>query len=92
MAMSLGRELCSMGPGIFTGLRTAEARTATEPFFELVAPVGTGTYKEKVLWSFNDTDGYQPHDSLILDGAGNLYGTTLQGGLYAYGVAFEVTP
>ena len=31
-------------------------------------------------------------DSLILDGAGNLYGTAELGGSNGYGVVFEVTP
>jgi uncharacterized repeat protein (TIGR03803 family) len=61
--------------------------------FELVAPVGTSkVYKEKVLWSFNGTDGSGPVSSLILDSAGNLYGTTANGGSNDYGVVFEVTP
>jgi uncharacterized repeat protein (TIGR03803 family) len=60
--------------------------------FELVAPVGKGSYKDKVLWSFNDTDGGAPVGSLILDSAGNLYGTTPFGGSNGYGVVFEVTP
>ncbi len=61
--------------------------------FELV-PVGRkGTsYEQKVLWNFNGTDGAQPFGSLILDSAGNLYGTTSGGGSNGYGVVFEVTP
>jgi uncharacterized repeat protein (TIGR03803 family) len=57
--------------------------------FEL-AVSGT-SYKEKVLWSFNGTDGTQPRCSLILD-TGNLYGTTDEGGSNGDGVVFEVTP
>jgi uncharacterized repeat protein (TIGR03803 family) len=66
--------------------------------FELVAPVGKGTYTENILWYFNGTDGSGPEDSVILDGAGNLYGTTLYGGIESCnfgvgcGVVFEVTP
>jgi uncharacterized repeat protein (TIGR03803 family) len=66
--------------------------------FELVAPVGTGGYKEKVLWDFNrSSSGYNPLGSLVLDSAGNLYGTAEYGGINAYGgpdsgVVFEVTP
>jgi uncharacterized repeat protein (TIGR03803 family) len=74
--------------------------------YELVAPVGTGSYTEKVLWSFNFPDGFRPVDSLILDSAGNLYGTTPGGGTGGgpdnicsnvpdapgCGVIFEVTP
>lgn len=59
--------------------------------FELVAPVGKGSYTEKVLWSFNLTDGGNPNDGLILSSAGNLYGTTYAGGSSGYGVVFEVT-
>jgi uncharacterized repeat protein (TIGR03803 family) len=58
-----------------------------------VTQIGGKTYyREQVLWSFNGTDGSHPHDSLTLDGAGNLYGTTVYGGSNGYGVAFEVTP
>ena len=58
--------------------------------YELVAPVGIGSYKEKVLWKFDTTDGYEPVDSLILDSAGNLYRTTPEGGSNGYGVVFKV--
>jgi len=51
------------------------------------------SYHEKYpLWGFNGEDGFQPYASVILDGAGNLYGTTLYGGLGAHGVVFEVSP
>ncbi len=66
--------------------------------FELVAPAGAGKYEEKVPWSFNGPDGSEPFASLILDAAGNLYGSTLvggttdQGGSSGNGVVFEVTP
>jgi uncharacterized repeat protein (TIGR03803 family) len=59
--------------------------------FELAA-VGKGGYKFKILWSFNQLDGWLPEASLILDSAGNLYGTTVAGGSSGYGVVFEVTP
>jgi uncharacterized repeat protein (TIGR03803 family) len=60
--------------------------------FELVAPVCVGSYQEKVLWSFDRTDGSQPYVGLILDSVGSLYGTTSSGGSNGYGVVFEVTP
>ena len=65
--------------------------------FELIAPVGKGSYKEKVLWSFTGTDGLGPYASVIVDGAGNIYGATYKGGNtykdnYGYGVVFEVIP
>jgi uncharacterized repeat protein (TIGR03803 family) len=62
--------------------------------FELAAPVGKGSYEEKVLWSFNGPDGNGSQGSLILDSAGNLYGMTPRGGGTGCncGVVFEVTP
>jgi uncharacterized repeat protein (TIGR03803 family) len=59
--------------------------------FELIS-VGNGRYKEKVLWTFDSEDGRIPVASLILDSAGNLYGTTDGGGSNDDGVVFEVTP
>ncbi len=66
--------------------------------FELVAPVRGGSYKKKILWNFSISDGIYPYGeypygSLILDSAGNLYGTTGAGGPdFDLGVVFEVTP
>ncbi|MGB9233740.1 MAG: choice-of-anchor tandem repeat GloVer-containing protein, partial [Terriglobales bacterium] len=56
-------------------------------------PTGTG-YTETVLWNFNNTDGQHPTAGVILDKAGNLYGTTEWGGTgtWANGVVFEVIP
>ena len=59
--------------------------------FELT-PQADGSWKEKVLHSFNITDGANPEAGLIFDAAGNLYGTTDQGGTYGFGTAFELTP
>ncbi len=60
--------------------------------FELT-PNESGGWTEKVLHSFgNDTDGVQPFAGLILDGSGNLYGTTFYGGIHAVGTVFELTP
>jgi uncharacterized repeat protein (TIGR03803 family) len=50
-----------------------------------------GTWSEKLLFSFNQTDGEAPWN-VILDASGNLYGTTENGGTYGYGTVFEVTP
>jgi uncharacterized repeat protein (TIGR03803 family) len=51
---------------------------------------------EQVLYSFcalsGCTDGGQPAGGLIFDGAGNLYGATIDGGAYGYGTVFELTP
>jgi uncharacterized repeat protein (TIGR03803 family) len=43
------------------------------------------------LWTFQDRpDGSYPQGGLILDGAGNLYGTTSTGGTYGGGTVFQI--
>ena len=37
---------------------------------------------ETVLHTFEGTDGAGPVSELAFDGSGNLYGTTLEGGVY----------
>ena len=51
-----------------------------------------GTGKETVLHSFASSDGANPSASLVRDAKGSLYGTTVGGGAYGYGVVFELTP
>ncbi len=58
--------------------------------FELVA--SGDTYKYKLLWSFNGTDGAAPYSSPILNSAGDLYGVTSFGGANNQGTMYEVTP
>ncbi len=60
--------------------------------FELSPQTGGG-WEEAVLYSFQGgTDGEYPRASLILDAAGDLYGTTQEGGAYGSGTVFELTP
>jgi len=60
--------------------------------FELI-PEGGGVWAEKVLHSFGSKsgDGTFPYSNPILDSAGNVYGTTQQGGSYRSGTVFELT-
>jgi len=52
-----------------------------------------GVWKETVLYSFaGGADGGYPNGPLVMDEAGNLYGTALQGGTQNYGVVFELSP
>ncbi len=57
--------------------------------FELTP--NNGKWTEKVLHNFNPNgkSGYDPSGGLILDNAGNLYGTTGLGGTDDSGVVFE---
>ena len=50
----------------------------------------TDTGNESVLFSFNGTDGCQPDSGLIRDKAGNLFGTTGDGGPSGYGTVFKL--
>lgn len=62
--------------------------------FELKHTAG-GNWEETVLYSFKNRggDGYYPYTGLVLDGSGNLYGTTSDGGAYGYyGTVFQLTP
>ncbi len=60
--------------------------------FEL-SPRDGGGYTERLVHSFGrDTDGLLPFAGLVLDGAGNLYGTTDLGGIHEYGTAFVIAP
>jgi len=47
---------------------------------------------EAVLWSFDGVDGSAPFDTVSIDTAGNLYGTTIQGGTFGLGAVFELSP
>jgi uncharacterized repeat protein (TIGR03803 family) len=48
--------------------------------------------QETVLLNFSYNNGDEPIAGLIMDAAGNLYGTTFYGGAYGNGTIFELTP
>ena len=48
---------------------------------------------ESVLYTFQGkNDGFGPGSPLVFDNGGNLYGTAPDGGRYAHGVVFSLTP
>jgi uncharacterized repeat protein (TIGR03803 family) len=56
-----------------------------------------GTWTETVLHNFHgpnglDRGGLEPSAALVFDLAGNLYGTTLAGGVHGFGVVFKLSP
>ncbi len=59
--------------------------------FEL-SPSSAG-WVETILYKFTgSSDGAYPGGNIVLDGAGNLYGTTYDGGTSGWGVVYELTP
>ncbi len=89
------------GTAMSGGLNSTYCQYTCGTVFEL-SPVGGGSYQQKTLLEFNYLDGSNPMGSLILDGAGNLYGTSASGGQVSnglggfevsnHGVVFEVNP
>jgi uncharacterized repeat protein (TIGR03803 family) len=65
--------------------------------FEL-SPQIDGTYSFSVLHSFSGKDGVSPEYGVAIDGGGNLYGTTENGGIYnssceqGCGIIYELSP
>jgi len=62
-----------------------------------ILPARAQTFK--VLYTFNGQDGLNPNAGLVRDDAGNLYGTTFDGGNLSCGpkgggcgVVFKLTP
>ena len=47
---------------------------------------------EKIVYRFHGTDGANPYGGVILDSAGNMYGTTYMGGNANGGVVYKLTP
>ncbi|MGC1192690.1 MAG: choice-of-anchor tandem repeat GloVer-containing protein, partial [Candidatus Binatus sp.] len=66
--------------------------------YELSPPATSGgAWTQTILWNFGSytNDGRNPWTwgaGLAVDGAGNLYGTTQAGGMYAEGTAWELSP
>ena len=69
---------------------TADAGTV----YELAPPLTQGgAWTQTVLHSFaNGSDGFGPQSDLTFDPAGNLYGTTNNGGAPGNGIVFQLTP
>jgi uncharacterized repeat protein (TIGR03803 family) len=49
-------------------------------------------WTETVLYRFSGADGLQPTTSVAFDRAGNMYGTTSEGGAYDQGAVYELAP
>lgn len=82
------------GKGNLYGTTYSGGATGNGVVFKLSPPKkGQTAWKHQVLWSFaGDADGSQPSCTLIMDAAGNLYGTTQWGGNGVVGTVFKLSP
>jgi uncharacterized repeat protein (TIGR03803 family) len=79
--------------GNLYGTSSGGARYPVGDAFQLIPGAG-GTWTEKVIHGFDGYSGGHPQGGLIFDTAGNLYGTTTNGGTGKpnAGVVFELSP
>jgi uncharacterized repeat protein (TIGR03803 family) len=61
--------------------------------FRLSPPApGGDVWQETLLYSSTLAQGYHPNAGVVLDAAGNLYGTAAWGASHGYGGVFELSP
>ena len=80
------------GAGNLYGNTAFGGATGNGAAYELLP--SNGGYKERLIYSFNGSDGWEPSSGIVMDHSGNLYGTTTAGGdtIGCYcGLVFELT-
>jgi uncharacterized repeat protein (TIGR03803 family) len=79
--------------GNFYGVTCAGGRDGHGTVFELRPPEGPGLgWTAVVLHSFGAREGMCPSGNIVLDAAGDVFGTALRGGAHGDGTVFEVEP
>lgn len=74
-------------------LHSANRILVTCAAMALLATVAWAASAAKLIYSFAGSgDGEYTDTELVMDSAGNLYGTSVQGGIYGGGTVFQVTP
>ncbi|HLI62768.1 MAG TPA: choice-of-anchor tandem repeat GloVer-containing protein, partial [Terriglobales bacterium] len=71
---------------------TVNGGTANAGTIYQLVPSG-GSWTETVLHTFHGgpSDGANPYVGLVSDSSGNLYGVTITGGTYGYGIVFKLS-
>lgn len=77
--------------GTLYGLASVGGAYNAGVFFTLTSNLD-GTWSETVLHDFTGADGNGPEANMTFDAAGNLYGTTVYGGVSNCGTVFELVP
>lgn len=83
--------LISDSSGNFYGTTSGNIHDGFGTVFEL-SRAGSGAWTAKTIYTFEGPGGLAPIGGLVFDAAGNLYGTTVDGGAYGYGAVFELSP
>jgi uncharacterized repeat protein (TIGR03803 family) len=78
------------GSGVLYGTTTFGGAGGGGTVFSLSPSGANWTYD--LIYSFSGIDAYGPGAPLIMDTAGNLYGTTFGEGAYGHGNVFRLTP
>ncbi len=81
------------GKGNIYGTTSAGGLYGLGTVFRLT-PDGSGGWSESILHNFPEYtgDAFGLYGSLTLDGAGDLYGPSSEGGAYTYGAVFKLAP
>lgn len=75
-----------------TALQGGQQASCCGVVFKLT-PRSNGKWSESVIHTFgNGADGESPYSGVIFDSAGNLFGTTSNGGSGGYGTVYELSP
>jgi uncharacterized repeat protein (TIGR03803 family) len=77
--------------GNLFGTTCADSNHQAGVVYELT-PSSGGGWTYHVLHVFTVADGQEPMGKLLLDGHGNLYGTTYQGGRHGCGTVYTLSP
>ena len=85
-------QLCYLGPG-FYGVTHVGGANGRGTVFQLTPPGSGGDWSETILYSFTGSgDAAFPSSDLVMDEAGNLYGTALVGGVNDLGAVYQLSP
>lgn len=77
--------------GNFYGTASSGGSGSNGTVYE-ITPGGAYTVLHNFCFLRNCADGADPSSALVEDDAGNLYGTTYDGGAYGYGEIFKISP